>query len=166
MSEPTITSIKRSKIRSFLNTGTSSSPTFNLIGDGVAEMTIAYNPDTEENAYIHEDAATTELNGYKPSFANEMVAKAGEPIFDYLDNLRINRAVGDEAKSEIVNVYMYKTATSNAYPAEKCACTVQIDEFGGEGAKLAKLKYTVTLNGDPVQGTFDPTTKTFTPSGE
>ena len=167
MAETTITNVKRSLMRHFLNIGTAETPNWALIGNGVSELTVSYNPQTEDHAYIHEDTPTTDLDSYKPSFPVSMVAKKGGPVFDYVDEKRIARAVGENAKTEVLTVYLYKDASTGAYPAEKSNCTVQIDDFGGEGAKTATINYTVSMNGDPVQGTFNPQTKTFTEaSGE
>lgn len=162
----TITNVKRSLMRHFLNIGTAAAPQWALIGNGVSELTIAYNPSSEDHAYIHEDTPTTDLDSYKPSFPVSMVAKKGEPVFDYVDGKRIARAVGENAKTEILTVYLYKDASTGAYPAEKSSCTVQIDNFGGEGAKNATINYTISMNGDPVHGTFNPSTKEFIEAGE
>ena len=40
---------------------------------------------------------------------------------------------------------------------------VGIETFGGEGATVAKIKYTLYDAGDPVKGMFEPVGGTFTP---
>ena len=42
--------------------------------------------------------------------------------------------------------------------------SIQVDSFGGDGGTAVKLNYTVNFIGDPVVGTFNPTTKVFTPN--
>ena len=158
--------IKRSKIATFLNTGTADEPEWSLIGLGVAEQTIAYNPTTNDYAWIHENTPTTQLDSYKPTIPNPMSAYSGDEVFEFVDKLRIDRAVGDDAKTDMLIVYLYKTETTGAYPAERNNCTVQIDDFGGAGAATATINFTLSLNGDPVKGTFNPTTKEFTPDSE
>lgn len=158
--------IKRSLIASFLNTGTAETPKYSLIGDGVTEQTISYNPQTSEETYIHQDSGNTDIESYKPTINNPMTAIKGDEVFEYVDDIRVKRKVLDEAVTDIVIVYLYKDATGSAYPAEKNRCAVQIDDFGGAGGESAKLNFTLNLQGDPIQGTFDPKTKTFTPSSE
>ena len=53
--------IKRSLLATFLNTGTSESPTWSLIGDGVTEQTINYNPQTTDETYINQDSGDTDV---------------------------------------------------------------------------------------------------------
>lgn len=154
--------IKRSKFATFLNTGTTASPAWSLVGDGVTSMTVSYNPQTSDETYIHQDSGTTDVESYKPTSSVPMTAVQGDPVFDFVDGLRKKRAVLDEARSEVCLVYLYETATSGAYPAEKNTCSIQIDDFGGEGGGSNVINFTINFVGDPVAGTFNPSTKSFT----
>lgn len=155
--------IKRSLIATFLNTGTTSVPVWSLIGEGVTEQTIAYNPQTSEETYIHEDSATTDVDSYKVSIPTPMTAIDGDAVFDFVDGIRRARKVLSAAVTECLIVYLYKAGTtSGSYVAEKNAAGIQIDDFGGPGGESAKINFTLNLQGDPVYGEFDPTTKTFT----
>lgn len=155
--------IKRSQIAAFLNTGTSNSPVWSLIGRGVTSQTISYNPQTTTEQYIHEDNATTSVDSYQVNISTPQTAYAGDPVFDYVDGLRQRRAIGTDAETEILIVYLY---TSSPYKAEKCRATIQIDDFGGDGGASVVLNYTINLNGDPEFGTVVITDgkPVFTPS--
>ncbi len=155
--------IKRSAFRSFLNTGTLASPSWNLIGEGVTSASIAYNPNVTEETYIHQDNATVTVESYAPKFPLESTAVSGDSVFEYVDTLRKSRGILASAETEVSNVWMYKTPISGYYPAEKQYCNVQLDEFGGEGGVSAKINYTVNFIGDPVLGRFNPTTKVWSP---
>lgn len=154
--------IKRSQLAIFLNTGTKVAPVWNLIGEGVTEQTINYNPQTSEEIYVHQDSGNTNVESYKPNIPTPMTAIKGDPVFDYVDAIRKGRKVLADAESDVCIVYLYETATAGAYPAEKNACSIQVDDFGGPGGESAKINFTINLNGDPEDGTFNPTTKTFT----
>jgi hypothetical protein len=154
--------IKRSQIATFLNSGTGETPTWSLIGDGVTEQTIAYNPQTSEEVYINQDSGNTNIESYRPTIPTPMTAIKGDAVFDFVDGIRKSRKVLADAETEVCIVYLYEEATAGAYPAEKNACSIQIDDFGGPGGESATINFTVNLNGDPVIGTFDPSTKTFT----
>lgn len=153
--------IKRKLLGAFLNTG-GSAPTWSLIGDGVTSLTIAYNPQTSDETYIHQDSGTTDVKSYKPTSAVPMTAISGDPVFEFVDSLRRSRAVLEDARTEICLVYMYEDATSGSYPAEKNICSVQIDDFGGDGGASTVINFTINFIGDPAEGTFNPSTKTFT----
>lgn len=154
--------IKRSLLATFLNTGMAESPTWSLIGDGVTEQTINYNPQTTDETYINQDSGDTDVESYKPTIPNNMTAIKGDEVFEYIDDIRINRKVLGDATTDILIVYLYKEATSGAYPAEKNRCGIQIGDFGGAGGESAKLNFTVNLQGDATHGTFNPSTKAFT----
>ncbi|MEG2931029.1 MAG: hypothetical protein RR825_04515, partial [Ruthenibacterium sp.] len=155
--------IKRSQFAAFLNTTPAgTTPTWSLIGDGVTEMSISYNPQTSEAVFINQNSGTTDIESYKPTIETPMTALAGDEVFEFVDSIRVKRKILSDCVTECLLVYLYKDAVSNAYPAEKNTCAVQIDEFGGAGGESTKLSFTLNLQGDGVQGTFNPTTKAFT----
>ena len=157
------TKVKRSKLAIFLDTsGGEETAEWALIGDGVTKQTIAYNPQTSDEVYIHQDSGTTDVESYKPNIPTPMTAIKGDPVFDYVDGLRRARAIGADARTKICIVYLYDTETTGAYPAEQNDCSIQIDDFGGAGGESATINFTINLIGDAVVGTFNPTTKSFT----
>lgn len=156
--------IKRSQVMTFMNTTPSAAATYSLIGEGVTGGSIAYNPQVEEETYIHQDSATVTVESYSPKLSLEASAVAGDAVFEFIDSLRVARAVLASAQTDIVNVWAYETGGPAAYPAEKQNVSIQIDEFGGEGGKSVKINYTVNFIGDPVVGTFNASTKAFTAS--
>lgn len=156
------TKVKRSKLAIFLDTsGGEETAEWALIGDGVTEQTIAYNPQTSDEVYIHQDSGTTDVESYKPNIPTPMTAIKGDPVFDYVDGLRKARAIGADARTKICIVYLYDTETTGAYPAEQNDCSIQIDDFGGAGGESATINFTINLIGDAVVGTFNPATKSF-----
>lgn len=155
--------IRRSKFALFLDTAPGAeTPVWELIGDGVTEMSVAYNPQTSEVVYVNQDSGTTDVESYKPTIAAPMTALAGDPVFEFVDGLRIGRKVLSDCETSCLMVYLYKEAVDGKYPAERSACSVQIDEFGGAGGESAKLSFTLNLQGGPQQGRFDPAQRVFT----
>jgi hypothetical protein len=153
--------IKRNQVKHFLNTGTLLSPVWSLIGDGVSAAQIAMNPNVVTENYIHEANASVSIDSYAPTLPIEAVAINGDAVFEFLDNLRKNRAVLDSAETEVVNVWIYETPALTYYYAEKQPCSIQFDSFGGDGGASAKLNYTINFVGNPVLGSFSPTDLAF-----
>ncbi|MEG1719878.1 MAG: hypothetical protein RR306_06090 [Clostridia bacterium] len=92
------------------------------------------------------------------------IAKKGDEIFQYFNTLiRKKRAVLDECCTDIVMVELFETATAGEYPAEKQNVSIQIDTYGGPAADPLTIAFTVNFRGDGSMGTFNPTTKKFTP---
>jgi hypothetical protein len=156
--------IKRSEVQTFLNTTPDSTATYSLLGDGVPSGVIAMNPTTESVTYVHEDNATVTVEGYAPTMSVEQIAKNGDAVFEFIDGLRRDRAILDDAETDLVNVWMYETGGPTAYPAEKQTVVVAIDDFGGDGGKAVRINYTLHYVGDPIPGTFNASTSAFTPS--
>lgn len=154
--------VKRSQFRTFINIGSATVPEYALLGPGVTTGEISYNPQTSEETYIHEDSGTTEIESYRPNMAVEASCIYGDDVFDYIDGLRKNRAVLDEAKTDIVNVWMYEPEGIAGYPAEKQDVSIQIDSFGGAGGETNKINFTINFIGNPVSGEFDVDSLTFT----
>jgi hypothetical protein len=50
--------IMRHKVQHYLNTGTTENPVWSLINEGVSSLTMNYNPEIEEEAYIRRHAST------------------------------------------------------------------------------------------------------------
>jgi len=156
--------IKSSQIKTFMNTVPGGTASYDLIGDGVTSLKVNYNPKTTEETYIHQDSASISVDSYAPVIPVEMTAKIGDEVFEFVDTLRKTRAVGAAAETTIINVWMYETAVSGAYPAEQQNVSIQIDDVTIEGGVPVKINYTINYVGDAVLGTFNPTTNTFTAS--
>lgn len=148
--------VKRSQVKTFVNTGTPSVPVWSLIGEGVSSAKIAMNPKTTEETYIHQDSATISVEGYAPTLPIEQIAVNGSALFEYLDALRKGRDVLDAVETEIVNVWLYKTNAIGYYLAEKQNVSIQMDDVGGDGGASTKIAYTINYIGDPSPGFFNP----------
>jgi hypothetical protein len=163
--------IKRSEIQTFLNT-TPESPhilasalaTYALIGDGVVSGEIDMGPKTTEEQFIAEDTASISIDSYSPKFPVEQTAIVGDAVFNFVDQLRLDRAILGDAETDIVNVWMYETPTSTAYPAEQQKVAISVEDVGGDGGAPVKLNYTINFVGNPVAGMYDVPTKVFTAS--
>lgn len=154
--------IKRSEVKTFMDTTPASSPTWSLVGDGVTTGTINYNPETTNETYIHEDGASITVEKYAPTLPIEATAINGDAVFEFVDALRKSRATLDDAETEILNVWLYETPVStDQYPAEKQAVSIQIDSFGGDGGVANKINYTINFIGDPVIGLYDVSANSF-----
>ena len=157
--------VKRSQVATYVNaTGvaTSTGTVYSLLGVGVASGAASMNPKTTEETYIHQDTATISVDAYAPTLPVEMTAYTEDAIFSWLDGIRVARAVGSAAETYLVEARFYQTSAASAYPATKQMVSVQVDNaLGGDGGSPAKVSFTFNYMGDPVQGSFNPTTKVF-----
>jgi hypothetical protein len=159
--------IKRSQFRTFINTGTALVSNYKLMGDGVTDASIDYNPSLTTEQYITEDSSTTSLDSYAPSMPIDATAKLGDEVFAYVDAMRKDRAIQAAANTDIINVWLYEIALDlydTIFPAEQQNVTIAINNFGGAANVGNKINYTLHYQGDPVVGTFDIVSRVFTPS--
>ena len=155
--------MKRSLFMTFVDTKPgSNTPTYALIGDGVTELSIAYNPQSTTEQFINQDSGDTSITGYQPNAPVTQQAKKGDAVFEYVNGLRKKRAIGEDAETTIVTVDAFDGDAENGYTAEQQKVSVQIDSFGGASTDPLSIGYTLNYKGDPIPGTFDPKTKTFT----
>lgn len=161
----TMEKIKRSLFATFLNTGTSGTENWARMGKGITSQSISYNPNVTTEQYIDEDNAYSSVDSYAPSLDGTQTCYKGDPVFEYIDNLRQTRAVGAALETEVLFVYMY-AGTSGSFKAEKNKCVIQLGEYGGDGGGNVTMTYTIGLNGDPVVGTASVSDAkvTFTPA--
>jgi len=157
--------IKRSLVKTYIDTsGPLASETYFLLGEGIVEGKIQYNPKTNEETYISEDSANISVESYAPTMPVEMTAIGGDEAFEYIDSLRKARAVLGDAETTVVNVWAYETGGPTAFPAEQQAVSIQIDDFGGPGGEAIKGNFTINYIDDPIVGTWNDSTKVFTAS--
>lgn len=158
------TNIPRTSFMSFLNTTPSTTATYSRIGDGVSDAALELNPKITTEQYIDQDVPTSSLESYEPKFPVEMKAKKGDAVFEYVFGLLKTLAVGADALSDVVFVWYHETPTLGEYPAMKIPVTVAVEKYGGAGDESNKFSYSLSSAGDNVIGTFNPTTKVFTPN--
>lgn len=154
---------KRSTFALFINTTPSSeTATYALVGDGVTELSISYNPQTSTEQYIHQDTATTELTGYQPNAPVTAQVVKGNAAFEYINDLRRRLPIGSDAHTDIIMVDIFEAATGGAYPAQKQPVSIQIDSYGGSAADPLSIGYTINWRGNVQTGTFNPSNLEFT----
>ena len=69
----------------------------------------------------------------------------------------------DDLKTDIVEVKLWETESSGAYPAVKEECYVEVSSYGGDTTGY-QIPFNVHYTGVKTTGTFNVSTKTFTAS--
>lgn len=153
MATATESKVKRSQWYTFLNTGTTDSPTWVREGKHVSDLTVQMNPQTTTTQDVTQDTAETDITGYQPSAGiNKSVSKT-DPTFEFIDNIRRDRKILSDAYAQILNVDVFNGSDGGPYPAEQQNVSIQIDSFGGPASDPLKISYTYNYRGDAVKGT-------------
>lgn len=143
------TKITREQIVTYLNVSPSGTASYALLGTGITDYTLSFNPQTTTEKWIINKNATTSLDSYQIAGSVSQKAYFGDEVYDFVNGLRRSASVGGDNETDIIDIDTYD-ATSNAYKAIKYACTVSVTSYGGEADVV--IEYDINYNGDPIKG--------------
>lgn len=152
---------KRSAFLMFLNTTPSAEATYALVGDGVTELSVSYNPQTTTEQYIHQDTANTDITGYQPNAPVTAQAVKEDPAFKYINEMRKKLPVMSEAYTDVVLVDVFEERKANGYPCIKQPVSIQIDSYGGAASDPLSIGYTINWRGSGESGYFKTDDMTY-----
>ena len=157
-----ITKIKRSQIATYIDTTPGETATWGLLGIGITDYSISYNPQiTTEKWIIHDNASSSLDSNQKEGGVTQRMYK-GDPCFEYVNGIRDK--IGGDVQTHILDIDMWD-AEGSAYKAKMSDALIAVTSYGGEDASI---EYTLYYNGDPVEGTVTIAdgVPTFTPTVE
>lgn len=152
----------REKLMHFFNIGTSSSPKYVLLGDGITSLTEEFNPESDTKHYIHQSNGSTSVKSYTPSISIEKEYIQDDDLQEWINEKIKVLPTGSAAQSDYVRINILEASTDGAYPAVKRRCTYQFDSIGGEAGSELMNSMTLGGVGDGIQGSFDVESRTFT----
>ena len=149
--------IKKHQIALFFDSGTGqSTPVWKRIKKST-ELTLAFNPETEEFDYIADENPTTELTKYAPSLEQPLKMYEDEPDFKFFWEKCYNLPTGSAAKVSMLIVFMFGATGSGAeaeYKAWKVDCMVSYNEMNGVDSEL---NFELLFGGNIERGTVTVT---------
>lgn len=141
---------------------TGETTTFHLMGTGFNTLDESPTATVDKKAYISDKSATGTITGYENVFAFDSDLMSDEQAIMALYDVGRNQKTGADAQFSYVRVELFKTGAGNAYPARKFTVAAEIASISGAGAETVKVSGNLHQVGNFVDGTFNPTTKTFT----
>ena len=156
--------IIRNKIADYLNTGTSSSPVWSLMGVGFNTLDENPQAQVDTKAYISDKAYTAIVKGYQTQFPFDTDLIKSEAAIMALYDIGRNQKQGADAEMEYCRVEIFKgetAANSGLYPARKFTVAVEVSGVSGAGAEVIHVTGNLNNVGAFVDGTFNPSTKAF-----
>ena len=153
-----IEKIKRSQFLTFLNTGTSANPTWSVLGVGITEYGIDYNPQVDTEKWIIEDNARNDHSSNQKQSSVTQKCYKGDAVFEFINGARDQL----NFKAQVLDVDRWN-GTGSSYPATKSDVIITVTKYMGENAEI---EYTLYYDGDATEGsvTFAGNTPTFTPT--
>lgn len=135
------------------------------LGGVVTELTESSNPTESEKQYIHEKSSRTNVTGFANEFPITMDMVKGDAVFEDFYDIFYQRKTGTDAKRDhyIIDLWKPVSNSANTYEARKINQTVEITECNGAPGEQKQITGSLK-GGDFVYGTFNVSTKTFTPN--
>lgn len=156
--------IVRGAMLHYIDGSMTANPAFYLIGIDLEELNVDMNPEFESRKNIL-GASSTQMKGYDPqSSISPYYTNTGDGIFEKLQNIIDKRATGDETDTVAIEVHKWEAVEGQAdtYVAYKENATIVVNSYGGDTGGY-QIEYDVKYNGGRTKGTFNTTTKVFTP---
>lgn len=154
----------RHQIADYLNTAPSGEAAYSLMGTGYTALDENPSAKVDNTAYVSDKASSATITGYENSFKFDSQLISDDATIAYLYSIGRDQKTGSDAETDYVRVDLFDAATSGAYKARKFRVAVEISSISGAGNEIVKVSGSLHQIGDAVQGTFNPTTKTFTAS--
>lgn len=154
-----IEKVNRSQFATYLDTTPKATDmTFAILGIGVTDYGISYNPQVETEKWIIEDNARSDhTSNQKQSSVSQKIYK-NDPCFEFVSEGR------DKLNyiTHILDVDTYN-GSNGSYPAKLSDGLVAVTQYMNENAVI---EYDLYYTGDPVEGTvtFTNGVPTFTPT--
>lgn len=146
----------------YFDIGTGGSPEIEL-GGVITEMTESSNPTEQEKQYIHQKSKTTKTTGYSNEFPITMDMVKGDEVFENFYEKFYQRMTGNDLNIDHYIVNLWESSGENEYNARKITQTVSITECNGAAGEQKQITGSLK-GGDFVYGTFNTSTKKFTPT--
>ncbi len=153
-----IEKVNRSQFLTYLDTTPSSTPTWAVLGVGITDYSISFNPQVDTEKWIIEDNARNDHTSNQKQGSVEQKIYKGDPCFEFAS---AGRDVLNY-KTHILDIDRWN-GNGSTYPAKKSDGVLVVTEQMGENATLS---YDLYYDGDAVEGyvTFAGNVPTFTPS--
>ena len=134
---------KRSQYQKFLDITPNSSASWKVIGIGISEANIDYNPQVDTEKWIIEDSARNDHTSNQKQLSVTQKCYKNDPEFEYINGCRDKL----NCVSHVLEIDTWN-GNNGSYPAKKSDCLITVTSYSGE-----EIEYTIYFNGDPTDGT-------------
>ena len=154
--------IERKYLAHFINAATDSEAAYERLGTDLEEFSPELSAQVETKKNILGQTSVV-ISGYEKTAAVEpYYAEAGTALFEKLQGILDDSLVLDSLKTDVVEVKLWEAAEEGVYPAIREQAYIEIQSYGGDTTGY-QIPFTLHFTGEKVKGSFDISTKTFTP---
>ena len=152
---------------SYLDIGVSGTTAFNLLGTGFKDLNEEPGAKTTSKRYVNDASETSSVSGYewKTAFNADQIRSI--EVIEYICRLgELEKTGGDVEKDYVVvDLDVAIESKQDTYRARKKRVAIAVSTFGNEDGEMTCEGELLGI-GDMVEGEFNTSTKTFTPTTE
>jgi hypothetical protein len=156
----------RYQIMDFLNNGTTETPEWFYMNQGFNSLDESPAAQINTKAYVGDRSASGIVTGYQTVFPFNIDLIPNQAPINKIYQTATRQLTGGEAEADYIRVdaFNVSNADPDTYPARKFRVSIQVDSITGAGTEIINLAGQLNNVGTFVEGTFNTSTKTFTPA--
>ena len=155
--------IERKYLAHYINTSTTGEGVYTRMGKDLEEYSPELSADVQKKKNILGESSIMVASYEKSGSVEPYYAEAGDPLFERLQAIIDGGLVLDDCNTDVVEVKLWETATAGAFPATREKAVFEVTSYGGDSTGY-QIPFNIHYTGEKEQGTFNPTTKAFTPT--
>lgn len=141
----TIEKIERSQFLTFLDTTPSSTPTYAVLGIGITDYGIDYNPNVDTEKWIIETNSRVDHTSNEKQGSVTQKAYKNDPCFEFVQAGRDKL----NYRTKILDIDVWN-GTGSSYPATLSEGKIVVTSYMGEAGQI---EYDLYYDGDAIEGT-------------
>lgn len=147
----------------YLDCGTSETSNFALLGTGAKTLDENPSAQTKSKKYVCDKGTTKGISGYDWSTAFDIDQIREQIAINFIINIGEKQLIGEDAETDYVIVDLDQKIESkdNTYHARKLRVAIEVASFTNDDGDMG-CTGNLLAKGDPIEGEFDVTSKTFT----
>lgn len=134
---------------------------FELLGTGFTELNESPSAQTTSKRYINQSSASQSITGYEWNTSFNADQIVSEIAIEHIREIGEMQKTGSDTETEYLIVDLDKPAQTAGFRARKFKVAISVDSFEDNDGELGITGSLLGIS-DPVEGTFDTATKTFT----
>lgn len=154
--------IPRKEFMHFVNVGTTAEPEWELLGEGIEELSREMNNNVETKTDILGNNSTTVTKGNQVSSFDPFKCRRDSKLFAKLYQIYTDDLELSDCELEFLEVSVFDKVEDGKYEAIKQTGAIDLKSIGGDTTGL-DMPFDVNYIGSKTKGTFDVAKKQFTP---
>ena len=155
--------IERKYLAHFINTAPigAEAPVYERLGKDLEEYSPELSAQVDTKKNILGESSILISSYEKTGSVEPFYAEQDSGLFQRLQKIIDDNLVLDALKTDVVEVKLWESAESGAYPAVKEEAFIEVTSYGGDTTGY-QIPFTLHYTGEKVKGTFNISTKVFT----